>query len=289
MKSRMHISTSKAGVGLRAPHLLEISDKKPDIGFFEVHSENFFARGGKIHQILKNISEHYPLSFHGVSMSLGSFEEPDKDHLKRLKELVEIYQPALVSEHIAWTFTDETHLNDLLPIPYTEEALNILCRNVDIVQNELGRQILLENPSAYLSFNLENQMTEGHFMTELVKNTNCGILLDVNNIYVSCKNMKTDIFKHLEGMPIQNVQEVHLAGHSVKSLANGEKLLVDTHSDHICSDVWELYDAFLKLHGKPVATLVEWDEEIPALEVLVSEANKATSRLQKYKVREDAA
>lgn len=289
MKEKARISNIKAGVGLRAPHYNAVLTQEPDVGFFEVHSENFFVLGGKAHQTLKRIQEKYPLSFHGVSLSLGSAQEPDKSHLKRLKQLVDEYHPTLVSEHIAWTMTDETHLNDLLPIPYTDEALAILARNVDIVQNELQRKILLENPSSYLTFNVENQMHEGCFMQTLVDQTGCGILLDINNIYVSCQNMDTDAYEHLKKMPLSAVEEVHLAGHSDKELSSGKTLKIDTHSDVVCDDVWQLYDAFLKLKKQAVPTLIEWDSDIPEFDVLLAEAHKATLKLQGLKGIEHAA
>jgi uncharacterized protein (UPF0276 family) len=289
MSEKVRILPQKAGVGLRTPHFLEILKTQPDIGFLEIHSENFFADGGKVHQVLSEIASHYALSFHGVSLSLGSYEEPNPKHLNHLKQLVGRYNPQLVSEHIAWTMTDETYLNDLLPLPYTVEALNVLCRNVDIVQNTLGRQILLENPSAYLSFDIPNQMHEGEFMQKLVEKTNCGILLDINNIYVSCQNMGTDALDHLKRTPLNAVQEVHLAGHSIKKFENGAELRIDTHGDVVSDEVWALYDAFLQLKKEAVPTLIEWDTDIPNLDVLVNEATKATQKMKMLKENKSAA
>lgn len=277
------IQTSQAGIGLRAPHYTDILKQKPKLGFVEIHSENFFAKGGKTQLLLRQVCEAYSLSFHGVSLSLGSVQEPDKKHLKRLKELVDTFNPVLVSEHVSWSIHESVYLNDLLPLPYTQEALDVLSHNVSIVQNELGRQILMENPSSYLSFNIENQMHEGDFMQALVEQTNCGVLLDINNIYVSAENMKQDVYEHLHKMPIDKVQEVHLAGHTHKKLSSGEILKIDTHGDSVCDDVWVLYDAFLKLNGAPVATLVEWDNNIPPLNTLCDEAEKATLRLSELK------
>lgn len=281
MSKNVRILPQKAGVGLRTPHFIDVLEQLPEVGFLEVHSENFFAEGGKVHHVLSEISKKYPLSFHGVSLSLGSYEKPNEKHLQRLHKLVAKYNPQLVSEHVAWSMTDETYLNDLLPLPYTKETLDILCRNVDIVQNFLGRQILLENPSAYLSFDIKGQMHEGEFMQSLVSKTNCGVLLDINNIYVSCKNMGTDALNHLKKMPLNAVQEVHLAGHSTKEFKSGATLRIDTHGDVVSDDVWALYDSFLELKKEPVATLVEWDTDIPTLDVLLNEARKATAKMAK--------
>lgn len=281
--NKARIQTGLAGIGLRAPHYSDILIQNPSIGFVEIHSENFFAKGGKTQHVLKKVSELYPVSFHGVSLSLGSVDEPDSSHLKRLKELQDLYKPLLVSEHVSWSINEQTYLNDLLPLPYTQEALDVLSRNVSIVQNELGRQILMENPSSYLTFNLQNQMHEGDFMRELAHKTGCGILLDINNVYVSAENMGEDALDYLKKMPVHLVQEVHLAGHSHKRLTSGEILKVDTHSDNVCDEVWSLYDAFLNMRNMPVATLVEWDNNIPPLNVLCEEAQKASLMLQKFK------
>lgn len=282
------ILSSKAGVGLRAPHFEKVLKEKPGVSFLEIHSENFFALGGKAHQYLKDVAQHYPLSFHGVSLSLGSYEEPSIAHLKRLKTLVQEYDPALVSEHISWSVTDTTYLNDLLPLPYTEEALDILCRHISMVQNELGRPILMENPSAYLAFDGDGLMSEGFFVNQMVKHTGCSLLLDVNNVYVSAKNMGVDATEQLLSMPLDAVAEVHLAGFSEKEF-NGQKILIDTHGAPVHEDVWHLYGLLLEKLGKPVPTLIEWDTDIPNFEILQAEANKANAYLQGFEGDVDVA
>lgn len=282
-KAKSHIS----GFGLRSPHVDEVIERLPQAGFLEIHSENYFAQGGKTVKQLKQIAEHYPLSFHGVALSLGSSEEPCKEHLARLKKLVDTYNPAMVSEHIAWNISDDVYLNDLLPVPYTEEAAKILSRNIDIVQNEIGRNILIENPSAYLSYKVEGMASEGDFIKEVIQNTNCGLLLDVNNVYVSCRNMNTDPIHHLNNMPFDKVGEIHLAGHSVKQFEDGE-IRIDTHSKTVCDDVWKLYEHTLSKTSR-VPTLIEWDIDIPELDILLGEADKATQYLQKAKERCDDA
>lgn len=273
--AKSHIS----GFGLRSPHIEEVLARQPKAGFVEVHSENYFADGGKSIKHLDAISEIYALSFHGVALSLGSAEEPDSAHLGRLKRLENRYNPALVSEHIAWNINEGTYLNDLLPVPYTEEAAATLIHNINIVQNTLGRQILIENPSAYLSYKLDNMMHEGDFIKHVIAETGCGLLLDVNNVYVSCRNMNTDPKIHLDRMPFNHVGEIHLAGHSVKQFEDGE-IRIDTHSKTVARDVWELYAYTLSKTGR-VPTLIEWDIDIPELDTLLAEAEKATTYLSK--------
>lgn len=270
---------AKAGIGLRFPHISEISEKKPDIGWLEIHSENYFSGGGATHHYLEKARELYPLSLHGVALSLGSVEEPNKEHLASIKKLCDRYKPGLVSEHISWNITDTTYLNDLIPLPYTEEALNVIAHNIDIMQNTLGRQILIENPSAYLQFNIENSIDEPTFIKELVKKTGCGLLLDVNNIYVSGQNMKYDPLEHLMAMPFEAVKEIHLAGHSINNI-EGKDVRIDDHGSLICDDVWQLYQKALSKTGE-VPTLIEWDTNIPDLETLVNEAKTAQNYLNK--------
>tara|TARA_R110000868_G_scaffold262401_2_gene521052 strand:- start:30626 stop:31534 length:909 start_codon:yes stop_codon:yes gene_type:complete len=293
----MNIDVQKAGIGLRAPHYDDVLNKKPDVGFLEVHIENYFPKGGKTARALRDAAAAYPLSFHGVSMSLGSAEKPNADHLKRVKELVQEFNPALVSEHLSWSSIGETYISDLLPVPYTLEALDLFCRNVDIVQNALNRKILIENPSSYLLYNLES-MGEGQFMAELVRRTGCGILLDVNNIFVSAQNTGGNALAHLQSMPLQHVGEIHLAGHTIKNydgpdykasqlsaeqltdIHSGRTIRIDTHSDLVCDEVWALYEEALK-HTGCTPTLIEWDLDIPDLDVLVSEAKKATMVMER--------
>ncbi|MEC8466876.1 MAG: DUF692 domain-containing protein [Pseudomonadota bacterium] len=275
--------TAHVGVGLRAPHYQEILEKKPGIGFLEVHSENFFALGGKAHAYLQALAEHYPISFHGVGLSLGSHTKPDLKHLKRLKEIADQYQPALVSEHVSWSGVDGMHLNDLLPLPYTPEALERLCQHIDMVQQFLGRKILMENPSVYVGFNLKGQQPEGEFLSQMVEKTGCGLLLDMNNVYVTAENLGLDATDQLRAMPFDAVEEVHLAGHELQTLASGQVVKVDSHGAQVADDVWQLYELFLKSTGRRPATLVEWDSQIPALSVLLGEMEKAMTVQQKVR------
>ena len=274
----MKANASIAGFGLRTPHIEDVLTTLPEAGYLEVHSENYFAKGGKSKKQLNEIAKHYPLSFHGVALSLGSHEKPDASHLAMLKNLVDTYNPALVSEHIAWSINEKAYLNDLLPLPYTQEAADILCRNIQIVQETLGRKILIENPSAYLKFKYDDMMSEGTFIKHVINKTGCGLLLDVNNVYVSCQNMGTDAYKHLNEMPFEHVEEIHLAGHAVQTTEKGT-LRIDTHSDVVDNAVWELYTHTLN-HTGQVPTLIEWDDEIPPLATLQKEANKATALLE---------
>lgn len=275
-----HNLPKRAGIGLRHQHYQDLLNIKPDVGFLEVHPENYFSEGGASHYYLKQARENYPISLHGVGLSLGSYEEPDVQHMKSIKRLVELYDPAMVSEHISWNTTGSVYLNDLLPLPYTEEALQVLARNVGIFQDYLGCQVLLENPSAYLKYNIENTMDEPTFIRELIKLSGCGLLLDVNNIYVTAHNMNLNAQNILESMPLEAVQEVHLAGHAINEY-DGQKVCIDDHGSHVCDDVWNLYSRLVELKGS-VPTLLEWDTNIPEFNVLVDESKKAQLILDKW-------
>jgi uncharacterized protein (UPF0276 family) len=267
-----------AGIGLRTPHHAEILRDRPAIGWFEVHSENYFADGGMQIEHLLNTRSSYPLSLHGVGLSIGSTDPLDREHLRRLKRLVERCQPALVSEHLSWGSVAGTHLNDLLPMPMTEEALLHMIARVGEVQDYLGRRILIENPSTYLRFS-DGELTEWEFLTTLASHADCGLLVDVNNVYVSARNHGFDAADYLAALPRERVGELHLAGHTVKHFGERE-ILIDTHSAPVCDAVWALYEHALECFG-PVPTLIEWDAEIPALEVLLSEAAQANRRLER--------
>lgn len=269
-----------AGIGLRFPHMAQIAKEGSPASWFEVHSENFFSNGGLGHSQLEKIRETHPLSLHGVALSLGSYSEPKKEHINRLKVLCKRYNPALVSEHISWNISDDVYLNDLIPLPYTEEALKVLSHNIGIVQNELGRQILMENPSAYLKYKTPNQMEEGTFIHQLCTESKCGLLLDINNIYVSAHNLEKHAESELLSMPFQHVKEVHLAGHSLKDI-EGQTVRIDDHGSQICDDVWALYEKFLQ-NGGNAPVLIEWDTSIPPLETLLAEAQKAQILMAKF-------
>lgn len=257
------------GLGLRAQHYQELLARLPQtIGWLEIHSENYFAEGGKPYAYLAALREHYPISLHGVGLYIGSTDPLDPRHLRSLKTLIERVQPILVSEHLCWGAVNGKVLNDLLPLPYTEEALQHFCDKTKQVQDYLGQQILIENPSSYLQF-AHSTIPEQDFLTAVVERTGCGILLDINNIYVSAINHHFDPYAYLAAIPVNNVQEIHLAGFEDNGVC-----LIDTHSKAVCDDVWKLYQQALQRFGQ-VPTLIEWDADIPKLDVLLAEAAHA--------------
>jgi len=263
---------ARAGIGLRAPHFGGVLETWPDVGWFEVHSENFFAAGGEPLRVLEAVRSRYPVSLHGVGLSLGSSDELSLRHLHKLKILVDRIEPAAVSEHLCWCSVNGRYLNDLLPLPYTEEALALLCTRIDRVQDFLGRSILVENVSSYLRF-AGAEMPEWIFLAEVARRTGCGLLLDVNNIYVSACNHGFDAREYLRAIPADRVGEIHLAG-----FEQVEDFLFDSHSRPVYPAVWDLYDEALTRFG-PRPTLIEWDNDLPAFEVLVAEMNQADRRL----------
>jgi uncharacterized protein (UPF0276 family) len=263
---------ARAGIGLRAEHHAAVLATRPDVGWLEVHSENHFAPADAAHAALDAIRAHYPISLHGVGLSLGATDPLDRAHLAKLREAIERYEPLLVSEHLCWGVAGGRHTNDLLPLPYTREALRHLVSRLGEAQEAIGRALLIENVSSYVTFR-ESQMTEWDFLAALHGQTGCGILLDVNNIYVSARNHGFDPLEYLDGMPRDAVGEIHLAGHSTRIL-EGHELLVDTHNARVCDEVWALYAAAVARFGR-VPTLIEWDTDLPALDVLVDEAHRA--------------
>lgn len=262
----------RAGIGLRAPHLRQVREESPPVAWFEVHSENYFVSGGPALAALESVRQRYPLSLHGVGMSLGGADDLDQDHLRQLKALAERIQPAAISEHLCWSAIGGRWLNDLLPLPYTREALDRVCNHVDQVQDVLNRAILVENVSSYLRF-LPEDMPEWVFVAEVARRTGCKLLLDVNNIHVSACNHGFDALDFLAGIPVDMVTEIHLAGYE-----EVDGLLVDTHSRPVYPRVWELYQAALERFGA-IPTLIEWDQDIPPLEVLLAEAAQAQAYL----------
>jgi uncharacterized protein (UPF0276 family) len=262
---------SAIGIGLRAPHFAEISAERPAIGWLEIHPENYMANGPARVRLLA-LRRDYPLSLHGVGLSLGSAEGVDPAHLDALRALIAASEPFLVSEHLAWSTVDGAYLNDLLPLPYTEEALDIVCRNVETTQEALGRRILVENPSAYLRFR-HSAIPEPVFLAELARRTGCGILCDVNNIFVSCSNFAEDAAAYLEALPAAAVGEIHLAGH-FRGERQGRPLLIDDHGAPVADEVWALYRRALARFGM-IPSLVEWDRNIPPLARLLAEARAA--------------
>ena len=269
----------RAGIGLRPPHFNQVLEEHPPVPWFEVHSENFFCAGGEMPRILDAVRRDYPLSLHGVGLSLGSSDRLHTEHLAKLKQLIGRAQPALVSEHLCWGAIDERHLNDLLPLPYTEEALELMISRVTATQEFLGNKILLENVSTYLTYQ-HSTIPEWEFIAALAERSGCGILLDVNNIYVNATNHGYDAEKYICAIPKQAVKEIHLAGFTRKQ-GLPVPLLIDSHSRPVADDVWQLYRLALD-HCGPVATLIEWDQDIPAFEVLLAEAAKAENLLDEY-------
>ena len=262
-----------AGLALKARHCAQILDTLPRIAFFEIHAENYMGAGGPPHRWLAAIREHYPLSVHGVGLSLGGLSPLNEGHLEALAALVDRYRPELISEHLAWSALDGAYLNDLLPIPYTREMLDHVAGRVDRTQQRLGRQILIENPSAYFAYR-DSTMPEPDFLAELARRTGCGLLLDLNNIYVSARNLGADPQAWLAAFPFAHVGEIHLAGHHVRPLSDGSEIRIDDHGSAVCEGVWGLYGQALAQCGA-VPTLIEWDTDVPPLSVLLAEAARA--------------
>ena len=270
---------AKAGIGLRSTHFKEILNNNIQIPWLEIHSENFYAEGGIARNILDRISEKFPLSFHCVGLSLGSAQSINKEHLNKLKTLVDLYNPALVSDHISWSNFAGNTANDLLPIPYTNESLEIITNNIKHVQDILGRQILVENPSTYLEFK-QNDMHEWEFINQLTDKADCALLLDINNIFVTCFNHKISTSTYLKNIDTTKIKEIHLAGFE-EQLIDEETILIDTHGTKVTIDVWDLYRNLISKTGK-LPTLIEWDTNIPKLDVLIGEMHKAQNILDEY-------
>jgi uncharacterized protein (UPF0276 family) len=263
---------ASAGIGLRAGHQREFLNGRPPIAWLEVHSENYFAAGGPGHAALERIRCDYPLSFHGVGLSLGSTDPLDRGHLRRLSQVIDRYEPGLVSEHLSWSSVGGRFVNDLLPLPATREALEHLVLRVDETQDFLGRRILIENVSSYLELGA-GEMPEHCFLVEIAQRTGCGVLLDVNNLYVNQCNHGARAATFIAALPPSVVGEIHVAGHTIEDY-DGERVVVDTHNAPVCNEVWGLYAQAVARFGR-VPTLVEWDSALPALEVLIDEARKA--------------
>ena len=268
------IPTDSVGIGLRGDHYKYVAAERPAVDWFEVHSENYFGPGGVAHDWLTQIRQHYPLSFHGVGLSLGSVDELNLAHLQRLKELIDIYQPALVSEHLSWSSIEGVYLHDLLPLPFTWEAVTLLTERIDQTQNFLGRQILVENASTYLEFS-HSEMSESDFINEITARSGCKLLLDVNNVYVNACNHRFNPIEFLDQLNVESVGEIHLSGHTTKHWPEGA-IRIDTHDQRVCDEVWRLYEyVALKFNAAP--TLIEWDKNLPEFSVLMDEANIARS------------
>ena len=266
-----------AGIGLRAPHHMALLDTQPEIGWVEVHSENYLSEPSLA--VLEAVRAHYPVSLHSVGLSLGSAEGIDRRHLDQLAALAARIEPGLISEHLAWGAVEHDFLADLLPLPLTEESLDVVCRNVAQAQEAFGRPILMENPSTYLQFN-HSTIPEAEFLTALVKRTGCGLICDVNNVFVSASNHGWDPRRYLRALPAEAIGEFHLAGHS-EAGGDAAPLLLDTHDRRVAPEVWLLYEDALAIIG-PRPTLIEWDADIPPLHMLLDEAALAARHLRRH-------
>jgi hypothetical protein len=266
-----------AGVGFKPAHFRDILADTQPIGFIEVHAENYMGAGGPPHAQLTALRERYALSVHGVGLSVGSMRRLDRDHLARLKTLCDRYAPESFSEHLAWSSHGDVYLNDLLPLPYTEQTLARVAEHVDEVQTTLGRQMLLENPSTYVSF-AESTLQEVDFLKELSQRTGCGLLLDINNVFISAKNHDAEPLAYLNSFPLERVREIHLGGHDEETDDAGAPLLIDTHGAPVADAVWALYAQVIARTG-PAATLIEWDNDVPEWPALRAEAVAAAEIL----------
>jgi hypothetical protein len=263
---------AKAGIGLKPAHYAALLSGAPPLSFLEVHAENYMGQGGPPHRYLSAIAEIYPLSIHGVGLSLGGSGPLDREHLSRWSTLVKRYGPALVSEHVAWSSFQGVALHDLLPIPYTEEALDVLCAHIDEMQDAIGRRILIENPSTYVEF-VQSGIPEPEFIIAAARRTGCGILLDVNNVYVSACNHGYDPRPWLSNIPGDLVGEIHLAGHARVKI-DAHEIRIDDHGSRVAAEVWRLYRETIARIG-PRPTLIEWDRDVPSLDILLAEAERA--------------
>jgi uncharacterized protein (UPF0276 family) len=270
--SRASLIPAKAGVGLRHQHHQAVLDTRPDVAWMEVHTENYMG-GGTPLRYLDAIRHDVPISLHGVGLSLGSADGLDQAHLERIKDVAERIEPGLMSEHIAWSVVGGAYLADLLPLPMTQEALDVVCRHVDQMQSYLNRRILVENPSTYVTFR-HSTIPEWEFIASVAERTGCGILCDDNNIHVSAQNHGWDASIYLAGLPQAAIEEIHLAGHTLRQLADGRTLRIDDHGSRVVAEVWALYQEALAWFG-PVPTLIDWDNNIPPLETLLEEARHA--------------
>lgn len=268
---------ARAGIGLRSVHHRALIDERPAIGWIEAHTENYFHDGGAAVRALEKARANYPLSLHGVGLGLGSADGVDREHLARVKRAVARFEPALVSEHACWGQAAGEFFNDLLPLPYTDEAVNLLSRQVSDAQDFLGRRLLIENVSAYVAFE-HSCLHEWDFLSAVARESGCGLLLDVNNVYVSSRNLGIDARAFIEGLPRESVGEIHLAGHARVTTEQLGEVLIDDHGSAVCDEVWELYRfAIARLGARP--TLIEWDTQIPVLARLADEARRADAIL----------
>lgn len=272
---------AQAGVSFKHDHLNAILDDPGSVGFLEVHAENYMGAGGAPHRTLERVRQDHPLSLHGVCMSIGGPKPLAEGHLARFKALVDRYQPGLISEHLAWSTHEDVFYNDLLPLPYTEQTLTHVCDHVDRMQEVTGRQMLLENPATYVLFD-DSTLSETDFLRAIVQRTGCGLLLDVNNVFVSATNHGYSARDYLADFPLDRVGEIHLAGHDAQEDDEGDLLLIDTHDRPVADPVWTLYEEVIAKAG-PIPTLVEWDADLPQWPVLRAEADAANAILNRHR------
>ena len=277
---------ASAGVGFKPQHFDAIRTDDQGIGFIEVHAENYMGAGGPPHAMLRALRERYALSIHGVGLSIGSAGPLDADHLARLKALCDRYEPHSFSEHLAWSSHGDIYLNDLLPLPYTDETLARIVSHIDEVQDTLGREMLLENPSTYVQFS-GSAIPEAEFLKEIASRTGCGLLLDVNNVFVQAVNHGTSPEAYLAAFPLDRVKEIHLGGHDAQQDETGAPLLIDAHGAPVADAVWTLYESVVARTG-PLPTLIEWDNDVPDWPVLAAQARAADAILARYAQRSAA-
>lgn len=277
--SRFDRLPNRPGVGYKPQHFAEIMEDPGAVAWLEIHAENYMGAGGRPLAQLRALAERFPISVHGVGLSIGGEAPLDPDHLARLKGLISWLNPASFSEHLAWSTHDSHFLNDLLPLPYTASTLARVCDHIDQVHDVVGRKMLLENPSTYLAFTVSD-MSEVDFLSEIARRTGCGLLFDVNNVFVSATNQQTDPLSYIDAFPLDQVGEIHLGGHDEDVDDHGAPLLIDSHGQPVVDPVWALYDHTVALGGaKP--TLIEWDNDVPEWPVLAAEAARAATALAK--------
>jgi hypothetical protein len=268
---------ARPGVGYKPQHFAELLTAPGPVSWVEIHAENYMGDGGRPMAQLYHLAETFPISVHGVGLSIGGEGPLDKAHIARLARLLDWLQPASFSEHLAWSTHEGAFLNDLLPLPYTEDTLDRVVAHIDEVQNRLARRMLIENPSTYLAFE-ESEMDEVTFLAEVARRTGCGLLLDINNVFVSATNQRLDPYFYVDSFPMQHVGEIHLGGYDADADDAGATLLIDSHRCEIADPVWRLYDYAIATGG-PRATLIEWDNDVPAWPVLAAEAARASAIL----------
>lgn len=275
------------GIGYKSNYLTDVMAQNGEIGWLEIHAENYMVDGGPRKKLMQDIAQKYPISCHGVGLSIGSENGLDPAHLERLKTLIDWLKPAMFSEHLAWSSHNLGYFNDLLPLPYTQQVLNRVCKHIEQIQDSLNRPMLLENPSTYVTFE-ENEMDEIAFIKEVVKRTGCGLLLDVNNVFVSATNQGYDPYDYINAYPLEAVGEIHLGGHDQDADENGEIVLIDAHNNPVTDPVWALY-AYTINKGGLRPTLIEWDNDLPTWEVLSGEARLAQNLITSYRKERNVA